>query len=380
MTELPLVDDLQATAALHGSYCPKMCTFACPVTEATGRDDAVPWSFHRTVRDLVEGRLPPSPQAAARLTACSGCLACRVPCLFDQDVPAQVRAGRTALHRTGASPAAVAAAAGRVASGTSPYGDPPITPASGTRRGTGRRHHRGRGPRDDAGAAPGDATVVVAVGCRDDATTVEAALRLLAAAGQRPAVAVPDGCCGGALRDLGAAADADAAQGRFRAALGEAPERVVALDPHCLEELRGAVDEGTEVVHVVAELHRLVAAGRLRLEGAVGPVTYHDPCLLARGEGLTDEPRALLRAAGATLVEPEGWGTTTRCSGAGLGLELLDEDAAEATAARRRGTLAATRAPAVTACSGARTRLAAGGAPVADLVDLLARNLAEGPA
>lgn len=361
---LPLVDPDQAAAALHGSFCPKMCSFACPVTAATGRDDAVPWSFHRTVSDLAQGRLAPDAVVAAGLTACTGCLACRVPCVFEQDVPAQVRAGRAALHTSGAGHPAVADAVARVADGDPPYLQ--VTPIVRTTPGT-----------DDGHERVGEGSVAVVVGCRDEAATVDAALRLLRAAGEQPVPVVPEGCCGGVLRDLGAVEEADGARDRLGARLADAPDRVVVLDPHCLPETSVAAGERGGVRHVLVELHRLHAEGRLPVRGELGPLTYHDPCLLARGEGVVAEPRALLAAAGATLVEPEGHGAATVCSGAGLGLELLDEPAAEATAARRRRSLAATGAPVVTACGGARARLAADGTPVADLLQTLAQALPE---
>lgn len=360
--QLPLVAPDQAEAARHGSFCPKMCSFACPVTAATGRDDAVPWSFHRTVSDLHEGRLEPSVAAFDRLTACTGCLSCREPCLFDQDVPAQVRAGREALHRRGVAPPVVGATAARVARAESPYPAVAVRAAPATA--------------SDDGAAEAATTVTVVPGCRDDAPLVEAALRLLRAAGEHPVLARPPGCCGAALRDLGAADEADDACSALSASLPTGSARVVALDPHCLEELRSAVGEEVAVAHVVDELHRLVEEGRLMLERRLGPITYHDPCLLARGERVTEQPRELLRAAGATIVEPESHAAATACSGAGLGLELLDAGAAEATARLRRRSLD-TGATVVTACAGARRRLSTATTPVTDLIATLADCLPE---
>lgn len=345
-----------ADAAVHGSFCPKMCTFACPVTAATGRDDAVPWNFHRTVADVATGRLDAA-DAGPRLTACTGCLACRVPCLFEQDVPAQVRAGRAAVVDAGAAPASVAAAVEAVAAGRSPY-----APADDV-----------AAPEADAGVAPG--TTALLVGCRDEQATVRAVLDLLAAAGAPARPVAPDGCCGALLADLGAVDDAGAATARLATRLEDAG-RLVVLDPHCLPATRVAVGERVEVVHVVEELARLAAAARLTFDGELGPVTYHDPCLLARAEGVVQEPRTLLGAAGAELIEPEHHGAATACAGAGLGLELVDVEAAEATASRRRGHLEATGAPTVvTACAGARQRLAADGREVHDLAVLLARHL-----
>jgi Fe-S oxidoreductase len=341
-----------ADDAEHGSYCPKMCTHACPVVSATGRDDAVPWGFHRTVSDLASGRLPLVPAVADRLTACTGCLACRVPCAFDQDVPAQVRAGRAALVDAEVAPLAVTAAIDHVASGRTPEGqlplDPPAVPAV-------------------AGDAP---RVHLVVGCRDDAQELADTVAVLAAAGDRVEVAVPAGCCGALLDDLGAT-DA-AATARSRLAGPAEGATVVATDPHCLPALRAA---GLAATDLTSHLDRALTEGRLVLaRGDAFAATWHDPCLLARGEGVTAAPRRLLTAVGAQLTEPEHHGERTSCSGAGLGFDVLDPVAADAVAGARVRELGP--GTVVTGCARARQRLAAAGADVRDLAGTLRDHLA----
>ena len=323
----------QVQAARHGSYCPKMCNFACPVTVATGRDDAMPWSFHRTLVDLVDGALVPGRAAHQRLSACSGCLACQVPCEFDQDVPDQVRHGRTMLAEAGAPLPAAEDAVAAVADGRSPFGHAPIPEVT------------------DGGAG----TAVLA-GCREESEVSEAAVALLRAGGVAADLVAPPGCCGAALDDLGAREAGEQARERLGETL-EGYDRVLLLDPHCLP----AAQEASlgDVVHVIDELVALLEDGDL-IFGASDPepITYHDPCLLARRDAVIDGPRRLLRAAGATLTEPEHSGATTACSGGGLALELVDAAAADATAARRRGELEAAAAQTVTACAGAQQILA----------------------
>lgn len=341
MTARPILPVAVADAARHGSYCPKLCTFACPVTEATGRDDAVPWSFHRTVSDLADGRLQPA-EAAPRLTACSGCLGCRQPCVFDQDVPSQVVAAR-----------AIA---------------PPRTPEA-----TEALVHLAAGRRPDGSSAPAAvgsraADVVVLAGHADTDAAMQATARLFAAAGRSAAVVAPTGCCGGLARALGDPDLADALAAELPALVGDAT-RVVALDPHCLPELRGAMPE-VDVVDVASALADDL--DRLHFRPAGRPIVWHDPCVLARGEGVVDPPRALLSAAGFTVVEPRHHGLDTSCSGAGLGMPLLDPAAAAATAGRRAAQLADADAPAVTGCHRAATLLTDAGTDTADLVVLLA--------
>jgi fumarate reductase (CoM/CoB) subunit B len=337
-----------ADEAVHGSYCPKMCSFACPVTSATGRDDAVPWSFHRTVSDLAAGRLPLVPEVAGRLTACTGCLACRVPCVFDQDVPSQVRAGRAALQAAGVAGAVVGEAVAHVEAGRAPTGTPlPAAPPSEP-----------------------DADVLVVAGCRDDAQALTATVAVLRAAGQRVAVEVPAGCCGALLDDLGALGAGDDARTRLAEAASDRPTRVVATDPHCLGSLRAA---GLEATDLASHLDGLVTDGQLRFPGGTWDVTWHDPCVLARGEGITDAPRRVLAAAGAALREPEQHGVHTGCSGAGLAMDQLDPAAADRTAAFRARQLG--DGPVVTGCARAQQRLAAAGVDVTDLATALARRL-----
>lgn len=345
MNELPVLPTDTVDAALQGSYCPKMCTFACPVEAATGRDDAVPWSFHRAATDLAEGRREPA-DVAGDLVACTGCLACREPCTYDQDVPAQVRDARAvARPRRRAADAAVDA----IAAGHRPDGE------------------AGHEPVDRVA----DGQVVLHAGCEDPREVVDAALRLLGAAGHDVTV-VADGCCGQLARDLGAPEIADA-RARHRAAQTAQAVMVVSLDPHCAP----ALTAGGPVV----DLWTALADAELpwRADRA-GPVTYHDPCLLARGAGVVTAPRRLLDRAGTAVVEPEFHGTATACSGAGMGLPLLDPDAANATARRRAGHLDATDAPrTVTACSRAADRLRAAGHVTEDLAVLLAARLTETP-
>ncbi len=349
--------DAVADDALHGSFCPKMCSHACPVTSATGRDDAVPWSFHRTVSDLASGRLPVVPAVAGRLGACSGCLACRVPCVFDQDVPSQVRAGRAALVDAGVAPAVVADAVAAVAAGRAPTGEPLPSP-----------------PADD----DGEVTALVVAGCRDDNDVLAATVALLRAAGERVRVEVPAGCCGALLDDLGARDAGDDARERLQGP--GAAAAVVATDPHCLGSLRAA---GYAATDLASYLDAAVTAGRLRFATAATPaappaVTWHDPCVLARGEGVVAAPRRVLAAAGFEVREPELTGERTGCSGAGMGMDQLEPEAAAATAAVRAVQLG--DGPSVTGCARARQRLTAAGGDVRELATVLAPLASPAPA
>jgi Fe-S oxidoreductase len=82
-----------------------------------------------------------------------------------------------------------------------------------------------------------------------------------------------------------------------------------------------------EVVSHVELIRSLIDSGRLALKPGHAPgYTLHDPCYLGRHNGLTREPRAVLRAAlGSKPREMERHGDDSFCCGAGGGLMWTEE-------------------------------------------------------
>jgi Fe-S oxidoreductase/nitrate reductase gamma subunit len=82
-----------------------------------------------------------------------------------------------------------------------------------------------------------------------------------------------------------------------------------------------------EVVSHVKLIRDLIGAGRLFLKpGAATAYTFHDPCYLARHNGLIDEPRAVLGSAlGGRPRELGRHGQDSFCCGAGGGLMWTEE-------------------------------------------------------
>ena len=107
-------------------------------------------------------------------------------------------------------------------------------------------------------------------------------------------------------------------------------KNLVTCCPHCTRMLdvdyrqNPSFEElGIRVVHHTELIEELLP--KLSLEPTRETVTYHDPCYLARGRGVTDEPRAIIESCGAELTEMPRHGKQTFCCGAG-GAQLFIAD------------------------------------------------------
>ena len=115
------------------------------------------------------------------------------------------------------------------------------------------------------------------------------------------------------------------------AALNEVKAKtVVTTCPHCFHTIANEYPQfgGNFVVkHHTQYIDELVRNGKLKLatDGA-GTVTYHDPCYLGRHNGIFDQPRGLIQAAGGKMTEPRRNQKNSFCCGAGGGQFWKEEE------------------------------------------------------
>jgi Fe-S oxidoreductase len=116
-------------------------------------------------------------------------------------------------------------------------------------------------------------------------------------------------------------------------------KKILSCCPHCTmmldrdyRQIAAYNELGIRVAHhseLIAEL-----LPKLHLQPSSTTVTYHDPCQLARGRGITKEPRWVLEACGASVKEAEHHGENTFCCGAGGAQLFLADDRREETKER----------------------------------------------
>lgn len=112
---------------------------------------------------------------------------------------------------------------------------------------------------------------------------------------------------------------------------GASERTIVTACPHCFNTLANEYPDfggRYRVEHHSVTLARLIEAGRLpapdgRWRG--GRVAFHDPCYLARQNGIVDAPRRVLRTVATDLVELPRHGRETFCCGAGGGRMWMEE-------------------------------------------------------
>ena len=180
---------------------------------------------------------------------------------------------------------------------------------------------------------------------------------------------------------------------------GYGVKTILSACAHCFNTLGNEFprfDGHYEVVHHSQFLARLVDEGRLRpgegggIGGEGGGVTLHDPCYLARYNGVTADPRRVLQVVPDTqLAEMERSGRDTFCCGAGGGRMWMEEDTGTRINAERTRQAIETGASTVaTACPYClvmmRDGLAdagerAGGMQARDIAEIMAESLPDQP-
>jgi len=127
----------------------------------------------------------------------------------------------------------------------------------------------------------------------------------------------------------------------------------LAGDPQYAEQAKEFATKVRDISEFLAEIGIRPPRGKVEAR-----VTYHDPCHLSRAQGIREQPRAMLQAAGAELVEME---QSDACCGA-AGTQLITHyDTSIGILERKMDSLSATEAEIIaTGCPGCQMQLTVG--------------------
>lgn len=124
-------------------------------------------------------------------------------------------------------------------------------------------------------------------------------------------------CCGAPLLNAGYAKDfAEIKSKNLELFKKHGITKVITNCPHCYDIFKNQYFIQVEHISQTLELHKHKLSHRGHEE-----VAYHDPCLLARKNGVIKEPRMLLKHIGLKVIEPVRCREKTFCCGAGGGLK-----------------------------------------------------------
>jgi glycolate oxidase iron-sulfur subunit len=383
-------------ACVHCGFC----TATCPTYVLLGDELDSPRGRIYLIKNMLEGSEPIGAETVKHIDRCLSCLACMTTCpsgvhymhLVDHGRrhieahyrrPWAERLLRHSLGRVLTQPGRMRAAlhAARLAKpfaallpkllrplvelapstipASSPVDRPQIFAAEGERR-------------LRVALLPGCAQQVLMPGIN------EATIRLLTRLGAEVVVAPGSGCCGALTHHLGdegpalafARANIDAWE-KARATGGL--DAIVANASGCGTMLKdygfllrtdaAYAEKAARIAALARDVSEIVAQLGLRSSGNLPElrVAYHSACSLQHGQKIEREPKALLAAAGFTVVDvPEGH----LCCGSAGTYNLLQPELASALRDRKLANIALTRADLVAAGNiGCITQLA-GDAPV----------------
>jgi Fe-S oxidoreductase/nitrate reductase gamma subunit len=312
------------------------CEDQCPAFEA-----GKPLSPRNVVQDLVgimnsrgtTENVHGQPIAAETLWSCTTCGACADVCPLGISPMRMITEMRRYLIGEGSLRGSPAAALQKTDRSGNPWGMPPSDRLSWA-----------AGLDVPLASERGDFDVLYWVGCaaaydRRAQKIARSVARLLQAANVRFAVLGPEErCTGESARRMGDELLFQQLAAHNVATLGRRKvRRIVAHCPHCVNSLRNDYPQAGgnyEVVHHSQLLAELIEEGRLaRVAGANSnraPITFHDPCYLARVSGVTEAPRRVLASAvdatnRSPLIELPRNRRQTACCGAGGGRMWFDD-------------------------------------------------------
>jgi glycolate oxidase iron-sulfur subunit len=379
------------------------CTASCPTYVLEGNELDGPRGRIMLIQDMLETGAAPKPETVFHIDRCLSCLSCATACPSGVDYGRLIETARIHIEQTYKRPLVerlLRQAIGRILPDRKLFGlalelgrlARPFAKLLPARLAAMLRLLPARVPRM-APVLPGHylasgstkLRVALFTGCVQDALSPAinaAAIRVLTKLGAEVILPETPVCCGALTHHLG---DETRTQAHAQATLGWAAPLLAAGVDHIVVTAAGCGTLLKDYGHLVGNADARLLAGRVldvseaieKLglpDGLMPPrpltLAYQSACSLQHGQRLHARPRALLAAAGFTVIDlPEAH----LCCGSAGTYNMLEPEMAERLAARKRAAIAMVGADAVASGNiGCITQLAPGlDIPIAHSVEWL---------
>lgn len=355
--------DRHDQAYTYCAFCPKVCRFSCPVSEASHSESLSAWGKMTAAHLVHEEKRPIDAGTSKAVHACTGCMRCTSFCKHENTVGDALFAAREKTIQAGLQPKGSASTLATFTQSQNPFGRELSSLVDTWKSSTPVRYP----------LFPGCSSLAKRPALIEDTLAVSKAF------GAPMGVAkVSSRCCGYPLYAAGSH-DAFKDHAQANAAVLEHVPELAVLDPGCAFTFNVVYPQfGVKlktrirtVVEVLAE-QLSHAPAHPPLAETVG---YHDACHLGRGLGQYDQPRALLAKAVTKVVEAASIRREGGCAGGGGLLPRTMPDVAVEVARRQASEVTSGDAdvPVVTACATSKRMFERAGKKSYDLMALLRR-------
>lgn len=302
-------------------YCGK-CRYICPILDQMGWESFSPRGRIKLIHGWAKRDIDPNAFLAERIYCCTECERCVAECPSGVPVTEIIEEARKELVKEGYAPSEVLKVKEAIEAEKNVYQRPNNKRIDWLK--TVKSHRKKK------------VETLYFVGCvtafsRILRPVVRAVASILDVAGENWTVLNEEWCCGAPLKFGGTSENFKAfIEHNVETIESTGVKRGVFSCPACYRVFKDVYPNilgrslNFKIMHFVEFAYELVKEGRLKLNKIEAKVTYHDPCELARGLGIIDEPRKLLTTFVDTLIEMPENKANVRCCGGGSTLRAVN--------------------------------------------------------
>ncbi|MCD6115562.1 (Fe-S)-binding protein [bacterium] len=286
------------------------CFEGCPVFKELGWEIDGPKGKLNAAYGLLTGDLEPSDYLSEKLFQCTFCKDCVERCSANVNVPGILTAARADLLEAGYGTEAHKQLLDTIENSGNIFDEELKSPVYNEEK-------------------------QVLLGCRllgrpEDSKKYLDVLKKL---GLKPKT-FDETCCGMPFGVLGDKKRFAEQQDKFRATIPDKDEEIICLCTTCAYFIDQNYPD-LKAKYVITEIAERLENYDGEIKQLNRKLTYHDPCNLARGMDVVDEPREVLKKIGVELVELPTNGKQAECCGGGGGLLVTDNPLALKMATNR---------------------------------------------